>query len=106
MNFIDEILEAILDRRSTKPPGSEPEPDESRWQLKYRSKDRRLEVFHLDGVAWHDAPLPDRIHRCQAQTRAWTNWFTRVERCACGSLRCDKRGPWIDKNERRKDGER
>jgi hypothetical protein len=68
--------------------------------LEYQSDDRKLEVFHLDGVAWPDAPLPARLHRCRAQTRAWQNWFTFVERCACGSIRLDGRG-WIDRNERR-----
>ena len=65
------------------------------------SPDGKLEVEHLNGVAWHDAPLPSRWHRCWPQTRAWMDYFTKVERCACGATRFDGRG-WVGKNETRK----
>lgn len=59
-----------------------------------------MEMAHVDGVAWHDAPVPRRRHRCSPQTKAWYKPFDFIERCACGALRRNG-GPWIDRNERR-----
>jgi hypothetical protein len=88
----------------SEPSDPEPVPDESRWQLKHKSDDGRTEIYHLDGLAWHDAPLPLTVHTCRPQTRAWMNWFIFVERCACGAIRYDRRR-WENKNERRDSGE-
>lgn len=73
----------------------------TRYLPGYRSPDGKMEVEHLEGVPWHDAPLPRRFHRCWPQTRAWMNYFERIERCACGAGRIDGHS-WIHKNETRK----
>jgi hypothetical protein len=62
---------------------------------------RGTEIWHLDGVAWHDAPIPWRLHRCWAQTFGYVNWFTPIQRCACGAANFDDCG-WVEKNERRR----
>ena len=64
-----------------------------------------LEVEHVDGIPWHEAPVPRRFHFCKPQTTGWIDFFARVDRCACGAYRKDM-SMWISKNERRKDGER
>lgn len=56
---------------------------------------------HLGGIAWYYADVPRRLHRCRPQTRAWMD-AELVERCACGSLRFDGHGPWIDRNSRKR----
>jgi hypothetical protein len=61
-----------------------------------------LPVFHLEGVPWHEAPIPPHWHRCSAQTKGTINHFTEVERCACGAVRFDGYGRWIEKNQRRR----
>lgn len=58
-------------------------------------------LSHLNGVPWHEAPLPRRLHRCWPQTRVFLH-LRRVDRCACGATRLDDHGLWIDKNETRK----
>ena len=58
------------------------------------------EVGHLDGIAWHEAVLPFRFHKCKVQTSGWLDSHL-VDRCACGSLRVDQ-GHWNFKNERRR----
>lgn len=60
-----------------------------------------IDIQHVDGVAWYDAPLPPRLHRCQTQTSGWLRILTKVERCACGAMRVDGNG-WANKNERRR----
>jgi len=57
-------------------------------------------IEHLDGVPWHQAPKPRRWHRCWPQTRGWMNYFTTVDRCACGAVRLDDSPPWINRNSR------
>lgn len=64
-------------------------------------------VMHLDGVAWHDAPLPRRWHRCWAQTQGSVDGLTWIERCACGATRrspgmLESPGPWTGRNDRRR----
>lgn len=56
---------------------------------------------HVDGIPWHDAPVPPRLHRCKPQTKGWVNFFTQVDRCACGAIRMDG-GRWMERNARRK----
>lgn len=59
------------------------------------------DISHVDGVPWYEAKMPPRLHFCKAQSTAWMDLFTLVERCACGALRRDGRY-WMDKNQRRK----
>ena len=59
-----------------------------------------MELFNVNDVPWHDAPLPRRLHRCRTQTSGLMG-LTLVERCACGAIRLDGRGPWADRNTRR-----
>lgn len=71
------------------------------WVDGYRSPDGGVEVHHLNGVAWDVAPIPRRLHRCRPQTEGWTDWFTLIQRCACGAIRRNG-SHWMGKNERRK----
>jgi hypothetical protein len=59
-------------------------------------------IESLDGVCWADAPLPYPWHRCEPQTRGWLG-LNCSERCACGATRLDGRGPWMEKNQTRRD---
>lgn len=61
-------------------------------------------VEDLNGVDWCEAPRPRRWHRCKPQTRGCFVRFQCevVERCACGATRFDGRGPWMERNSRRK----
>jgi hypothetical protein len=82
--------------RSRWEPGSEPG-----WTVEVN---RRLDGFwmeHRGGVSWMTAPVPHRLHLCAAQTRGVMQWFTCVERCACGAMRMDGRR-WTGRNERRR----
>lgn len=72
----------------------------SQWVEGYRSEDGKVETHHLDGVEWWNAPVPRRWHRCAPQTRGWINYFSLVERCACGAIRLDGRTHWMDRNNR------
>jgi hypothetical protein len=67
----------------------------------YVSEDRSVEMEHRDGLSWWEAPVPRRLHRCKPQTRGYLNWFTFVERCACGAIRMDG-SHWMDRNSTRK----
>ena len=60
----------------------------------------RVEIEHLDGVPWHEAPQPRRFHRCWPQTQGWVNYFDRVRRCPCGAIKGDGTH-WMEKNSRR-----
>ena len=65
-----------------------------------RTYEDRLEYLeHLGGVGWFDAPRPRRWHRCQPQTRGFFH-LRLTERCACGGVRLDGCGPWIERNQR------
>ena len=75
------------------------------WQLAYKAPDGSLELEHLDGVGWFDAPLPPRFHRCRPQTRAWTGYVDRVYRCPCGAISEDGKH-WLEKNQTRKNRSR
>lgn len=76
------------------------------WQLEQSSGDGRTEIWHLRGVAWWDAPIPRRWHRCTAQTRGTINYFEKVERCACGAFAYADESPriWLDRNSRKPRG--
>lgn len=59
-------------------------------------KARELDAsMHRDGLAWYDAPLPRRWHRCFAQSS-----LDGKHRCPCGAM--DAGSGWAFKNERRK----
>ena len=68
--------------------------------LAYESEDGSFKMWHKDGVAWNDAPLPPRWHRCKVQTRGYDR-LELIERCACGATRFDGGGVWVGKNETR-----
>lgn len=71
------------------------------WVKGYEAPDRSTSIEHLDGVAWFDAPLPSRFHRCTPQTKGWTYWFTQTFRCACGAISFDGKH-WSERNSRRR----
>jgi hypothetical protein len=80
-------------------------PPASEWVTVVGSPGERLYIENLDGVWWHDAPLPRKWHRCTPQTRGCTDWLSRVYRCACGAASLNPAGGkhyWINKNERRR----
>jgi hypothetical protein len=59
-----------------------------------------FEPQHRDGLWWHEAPLPGRLHRCTPWTWA-IDGSTVVRRCACGSISLNGRN-WSERNSRRK----
>jgi hypothetical protein len=69
------------------------------------SKDSRpasVELVHLGGVPWWEAPIPWRWHKCFPQTVGWLT-DTYVERCACGAISGHgARGYWMERNSRRR----
>jgi hypothetical protein len=62
-------------------------------------------VYHLDGIDWYKALVPDPYHRCRVQTYAFVrgDW---VYRCACGAISSGPLFPsdpelyWMQKNAR------
>jgi hypothetical protein len=74
--------------------------DMSGYVCVYRTRD--LVVYALGGVDWHDVKRPHRWHKCWAQTRGFTG-AALVERCACGAVRYDGHGAWVDRNSRHGD---
>lgn len=54
---------------------------------------------HRDGVGWWQAPVPPRRHDCWVQTSGVHNGML-VERCACGAIRPDGHGVWVERNTR------
>ncbi len=60
-----------------------------------------LQVWHLDGIVWHEAAVPPRWHRCAAQTIVQpVSDPDPLVVCACGAERAE--GIWIFRNARRK----
>lgn len=60
-----------------------------------------VSLRHLDGIPWHEAPVPSHRHKCWAQTDGWSG-LNQVWRCACGAI-CspDKYAQfWADRNSR------
>lgn len=78
-----------------------PPRTDGEFVLGSESDDGKTEVWDRGGVAWHNAPIPSRWHRCRVQTYGYLNWFELYERCACGAIRMDGRF-WLSRNERRK----
>ncbi len=60
------------------------------------------ELIHREGIWYHEAPLPRRLHFCKAWTTGYENYLSIIERCACGAIRYD-RSIWVNRNERRKE---
>lgn len=69
------------------------------YQLDYKSEDGSTTLTHYKGIPWWDAPKPRRIHRCRPQTEGFMNYFTLVQRCACGAISTHG-GRWRDKNSK------
>lgn len=60
-----------------------------------------LEVYHRDGIPWHQAPLPAPDHLCEVQTDGW-QYITHFQRCACGAHRFPGRSSkWQRRNTRK-----
>lgn len=81
-------------------------PPEGPFVQGYVSKDGgRTEILNRNGVDWFDADLPPVDHDCYVQTHGYLDWFTLVERCACGALRYGRdkyhTPSWTRVNERR-----
>lgn len=55
--------------------------------------DPRTEIYHRDGIPWHEAPQPRLLHRHRIQTYGFLDYFTRFDRCSCGAIRQNK-GRW------------
>lgn len=53
---------------------------------------------HRDGVPWHKARKPWRLHRCRVQTCGFIN-LDHIDRCSCGAIRVNG-GAWRDRNSR------
>jgi hypothetical protein len=66
----------------------------------HRDAERKLGIVHRDGVPWHAAPRPRRLHRCSPQTAGTATTGTYIERCACGAIRLDGYGSWDERNSR------
>lgn len=73
-------------------------------QYARRTLDNGEWIEHFGGADWCQAARPRRLHRCWPQTRAWL-YGELVERCACGSIRLDGEGPWMNRNSRSKERE-
>ncbi|MGW5259653.1 hypothetical protein ACWEQG_01680 [Microbispora sp. NPDC004025] len=73
---------------------------EQQWVADERSAPG-IYLEHLDGVAWTEAPLPRRWHRCRPQTRALDRGM-RVFRCPCGAIALDEPSGWVDRNSGRR----
>lgn len=63
--------------------------------------ERDAGIEHVNGVRWHEAPLPKWWHRCCVQTSGWIG-LTLVERCACGAMSRNG-GRWSERNSRRRE---
>lgn len=64
---------------------------------RYIREDPSFPMWHLDGVAWHDARPPFVLHRHWPQTvGVLDDKGEEIHRCACGALRWYGPGdPWI-----------
>lgn len=69
-----------------------------------RQHEREMGITHRDGVPWHDAPIPRRLHRCTPQTTALNlRGGERIYRCACGAIALDEPRYWMERNSSRKE---
>jgi hypothetical protein len=59
---------------------------------------------HIDGIPWHQAPIPPRWHHCRPWTigTATPDEHDPMHRCACGSFRLARNRYWVAKNSRRR----
>ncbi len=60
-----------------------------------------LPNINLDGVPWHQAPIPRRLHRHFVQTRGWLG-INLIDRCTCGAVSRNSSRIWHDRNSRRR----
>lgn len=66
----------------------------------------QAEMTARQGGTWYNAPLPRRWHRCRPHNTGIVSGGL-VERCACGGIRLGGAPhPWLERNARRRDGER
>jgi hypothetical protein len=66
----------------------------------------QAEMIAGQAAAWYNAPLPRRWHRCRPHNTGIVSGRL-VERCACGGIRLGgPPRPWLERNQRRRDGER
>lgn len=71
------------------------------YELDFRSEDGKAFSTSYHGVHWSEAPIPRRIHFCRPQTEGFINYFTLIQRCACGAISIDGRR-WCGRNSRRR----
>lgn len=72
-------------------------------------EDNALDIRHLDGVGWYDAPKPFLLHRCFAQTIGeesdMLGLVRTIKRCPCGAIRITdwrslRSARWLERNSR------
>lgn len=75
----------------------------SKWVVVWESTTTGEFLEHRNGVAWHDAPIPRKFHRCTAQSRGFILSMKHgpviIERCACGAVNFESEG-WDERNTR------
>lgn len=69
------------------------------YVLAFESKDGSTLTTHFHGIPWWDAPKPRRFHRCRPQTEGCMNYFTVIQRCACGAISIDGQR-WMNRNSK------
>lgn len=67
---------------------------------RYRPDPENPRIRHLDGIPWHEAPLPRRFHRCRSQTQGWLTLIDFTRYCACGATK-QSGSRWTGRNSRR-----
>jgi hypothetical protein len=88
------MLRTLFSRRLTPIDPTRYQPDPLNADL-----GSRVEIFHLDGIKWMDAPVPPKRHTCFAQTMGYYEYFNSIERCACGAASYGR--VWMDRNSRK-----
>ena len=71
------------------------------YVLDFRHDDGSAMMTNFRGVAWHAAPAPRRLHRCRPQSEGFINYFTLIQRCACGAISIDG-GRWRGRNSKKR----
>lgn len=67
----------------------------------------QAEMTARQAGAWYNAPLPRRWHRCRPHNSGITALGRLAERCVCGGIRLGgPPHPWLERNARRRGGER
>jgi hypothetical protein len=62
------------------------------------------EITDVDGISWHEAPVPPIRHECFAQTKG-NLLGAYIERCPCGAInhkiRFSERDYWMERLSRK-----